>query len=123
MFVFFFSSRRRHTRCALVMEFRRVLFRSPTTVTGRRPRSLRAFNDRRREESLSCSFSKIEWTCRTLRLLWNEWPDRGGASVPYADAYRSEERRVGKECVSKCRSRRPPYNKKTNRIEKEHNKN
>src|SRR3546814_21010664 len=25
---FFFSSRRRHTRCALVMEFRRVLFRS-----------------------------------------------------------------------------------------------
>src|SRR3546814_13817751 len=29
MFVFFFcSSRRRHTRCALVTEFRRVLFRS-----------------------------------------------------------------------------------------------
>src|SRR3546814_12381764 len=26
--LFFFSSRRRHTRCALVMEFRRVLFRS-----------------------------------------------------------------------------------------------
>src|SRR3546814_4952987 len=25
---FFFSSRRRHTRCALVLEFRRVLFRS-----------------------------------------------------------------------------------------------
>src|SRR3546814_4456577 len=26
---FFFSSRRRHTSCALVLEFRRVLFRSP----------------------------------------------------------------------------------------------
>src|SRR3546814_3648993 len=26
--LFFFSSRRRHTRCALVTEFRRVLFRS-----------------------------------------------------------------------------------------------
>src|SRR3546814_18583733 len=25
-------------------------------------------------------------------------------------AYRSEERRVGKECVSKCRSRGSPYN-------------
>src|SRR3546814_20257861 len=25
-------------------------------------------------------------------------------------AYRSEERRVGKECVSKCRSRWSPYN-------------
>src|SRR3546814_129243 len=28
MWVFFFSSRRRHTRCALGLEFRRVLFRS-----------------------------------------------------------------------------------------------
>src|SRR3546814_20484552 len=28
VFVFFFSSRRRHTRCALVTGFRRVLFRS-----------------------------------------------------------------------------------------------
>src|SRR3546814_17193651 len=27
---------------------------------------------------------------------------------------RSEERRVGKECVSKCRSRREPYHDKTN---------
>src|SRR3546814_5434548 len=27
--LFFFSSRRRQTRCALVLEFRRVLFRSP----------------------------------------------------------------------------------------------
>src|SRR3546814_14507939 len=31
--MFFFSSRRRHTRCALVLEFRRVLFRAP--VSGR----------------------------------------------------------------------------------------
>src|SRR3546814_18200142 len=28
---------------------------------------------------------------------------------------RSEERRVGKECVSTCRSRWTPYNSKTNR--------
>src|SRR3546814_10706706 len=28
MFIFLFASRRRHTRCALVTEFRRVLFRS-----------------------------------------------------------------------------------------------
>src|SRR3546814_2835879 len=27
--LFYISSRRRHTRCALVMEFKRVLFRSP----------------------------------------------------------------------------------------------
>src|SRR3546814_13014740 len=41
---FFFSSRRRHTRCALVLEFRRVLFRSRvaiiaiTTIPSRRRR-------------------------------------------------------------------------------------
>src|SRR3546814_7069887 len=29
LLLFFFSSRRRHTRCALVTGFRRVLFRSP----------------------------------------------------------------------------------------------
>src|SRR3546814_7880877 len=30
--MFFFSSRRRHTRCALVTGFRRVLFRSPAVT-------------------------------------------------------------------------------------------
>src|SRR3546814_9408776 len=34
MYVFFFSSRRRHTRCALVTGFRRVLFRSPAVGDG-----------------------------------------------------------------------------------------
>src|SRR3546814_12591870 len=34
---------------------------------------------------------------------------RGKISGP---AFRSEERRVGKECVSTCRSRWSPYNKK-----------
>src|SRR3546814_7951543 len=41
--LFFFSSRRRHTRCALVTEFRRVLFRSQDRdgrkATGRSRRS------------------------------------------------------------------------------------
>src|SRR3546814_5063223 len=32
---FFFSSRRRHTRCALGLEFRRVLFRSHATLPAR----------------------------------------------------------------------------------------
>src|SRR3546814_20909908 len=30
------------------------------------------------------------------------------------ELHRSEERRVGKECVSKCRSRGSPYHSKTN---------
>src|SRR3546814_16621254 len=36
-------------------------------------------------------------------------------------AFRSEERRVGKECVSTCRSRWSPYHSKKNR--KNHNAN
>src|SRR3546814_1158618 len=33
----------------------------------------------------------------------------GGAAAPPAETGRSEERRVGKECVSTCRSRWSPY--------------
>src|SRR3546814_12711614 len=32
------------------------------------------------------------------------------STVPHANPLRSEERRVGKECVSTCRSRWSPYN-------------
>ena len=34
---------------------------------------------------------------------------QGGTSLPDRDYYRSEERRVGKECVCWCRSRWSPY--------------
>src|SRR3546814_19905846 len=37
-----------------------------------------------------------------------------------SDVRRSEERRVGKECVSKCRSRWSPYSSKTKRKIKRH---
>src|SRR3546814_11337652 len=33
----------------------------------------------------------------------------GTLSIAFGSAYRSEERRVGKECVSTCRSRWSPY--------------
>src|SRR3546814_11634255 len=35
--------------------------------------------------------------------------DRRGVPVGRGNGYRSEERRVGKECVSTCRSRWSPY--------------
>src|SRR3546814_13790472 len=41
--------------------------------------------------------------CSSSRLAW--W---GGERVGFAEV-RSEERRVGKECVSTCRSRWSPY--------------
>src|SRR3546814_7679107 len=41
---------------------------------------------------------------------FQSWPIPSGGV--YADIERSEERRVGKECVSTCRSRWSPYHKK-----------
>src|SRR3546814_9174930 len=85
---FFFSSRRRHTRCAL--------------VTG--------------VQTCALPISTERVACRL-----GHRPDRGQASESnFARpagwsprcARRSEERRVGKECVSTCRSRWSPYHYK-----------
>src|SRR3546814_2594677 len=92
---FFFSSRRRHTRCAL--------------VTGVQ----------------TCALPIFKTLLETLRVLAGEaherkqapavtWAARGkgarvGNSVRLVSLSRSEERRVGQECVSTCRSRWSPY--------------
>src|SRR3546814_9718530 len=80
IFVFFFSSRRRHTRCAL--------------VTGVQ----------------TCALPISYWYhAHTLA----EQTGLYGAIIVEPKqapaARRSEERRVGKECVSTCRSRWWPY--------------
>src|SRR3546814_8665231 len=72
---FFFSSRRRHTRCALVTGVQTCVFRSAFGLS--------------RNFMLSLTM---------LVLL-------GAADM----ISRSEGRRVGKECVSTCRSRWSPY--------------
>src|SRR3546814_2097425 len=83
-FFFFFSSRRRHTRCAL--------------VTGVQTCALPIYqlaNPLRREGD------------RTTDQLLVRPSGRLGAFREHVA--RSEERRVGKECVSTCRSRWSPY--------------
>src|SRR3546814_10580023 len=77
---FFFSSRRRHTRCAL--------------VTGVQ----------------TCALPI--WDFKTCQ--WHVLPGERLGLGPQAKGQgfqdvRSEERRVGKECVSTCRSRWAPY--------------
>src|SRR3546814_10560313 len=83
LFSFFFSSRRRHTRCALVtgVQTCALPISDAWRIVGRRQQV-----DHQRAEDLDLA------------------GDAGDAYV-----HRSEERRVGKECVSTCRSRWSPY--------------
>src|SRR3546814_10739274 len=94
LIVFFFSSRRRHTRCALVtgvqtcalpiLSFNRsVTFNFTGAISG--PGSIAQIG-----------------TGTTVLTATNSI---GAARVDD----RSEERRVGKACVSTCRSRWSPY--------------
>src|SRR3546814_10034195 len=76
--IFFFSSRRRHTRCAL--------------VTG--------------VQTCALPISLMDWShCIPPRIADGGRIISGRPGCPW----RSEERRVGKECVSTCRSRWSPY--------------
>src|SRR3546814_3655170 len=85
-YIFFFSSRRRHTRCAL--------------VTGVQTCAL----------PISCG---EERACQAVLLHLAGGGEGklllGGEADEARHLVRSEERRVGKECVSTCRSRWSPY--------------
>src|SRR3546814_6314955 len=89
-FFFFFSSRRRHTRCALVTGVQTCAL--PISPKARRRPRVRA-NPR---------------SSRSVKLTRRKWP-RLPTMRNRAPGGRSEERRVGKECVSTCRSRWSPY--------------
>src|SRR3546814_6028724 len=87
--VFFFSSRIRHTRCALVtgvqtcalpISFLMLASASRRSITVSKP----GYKPRRCQSLPICACTH----------LWRR---------------RSEERRVGRECVSTCRSRWSPY--------------
>src|SRR3546814_8813990 len=99
MCCFFFSSRRRHTRCAL--------------VTGVQTCALPIYADgtvggERLVVHAPVQADEIEGVAERLRRAQDERveePDLDGRQ----GVERSEERRVGKECVSTCRSRWSPY--------------
>src|SRR3546814_7714131 len=84
-FMFFFSSRRRHTRCAL--------------VTGVQTCALPIYEDRANRENYQ--FPRQCPVCGSE----TERPVDEAVRRCTAGLSRSEERRVGKECVSTCRSR------------------
>src|SRR3546814_15157309 len=56
---------------------------------------------------------------RTIeQRTWRALKEKASPSVMQALAARSEERRVGKECVGKCRSRWAPANEKNKIVHK-----
>src|SRR3546814_9521293 len=104
MSVFFFSSRRRHTRCALVTGVQTCAL--PILLGKVRAQQVDRDDLAKHEQVLpvlidgDAAFAGqgIVWECL------------GFSGVPgYNTGGRSEERRVGKECVSTCRSRWSPY--------------
>src|SRR3546814_3992589 len=84
--LFFFSSRRRHTRCALVTGVQ----------TCALPISHTRINNYQKE------IAKVMQGGFTIM-------QRNRLLVSITSRDRSEERRVGKECNSTCRSRWSPY--------------
>src|SRR3546814_9586395 len=102
---FFFSSRRRHTRCALVTGVQTCAL--PISGAGQPVQAPRS----RPHQGRAADHGHPEG-------------DPGGAAPPalsehdpHAIKGRSEERRVGKECVSTCRSRWSPYHSKRKKRE------
>src|SRR3546814_13298975 len=98
LMVFFFSSRRRHTRCALVTGVQTCAL----PISSRTSRTISP-SSRRPGKGRTAG----------LREQGQHSVPEGKTPVESATVGRSEERRVGKECVSTCRSRWSPYHYKT----------
>src|SRR3546814_2458068 len=93
--VFFFSSRRRHTRCAL--------------VTGVQTCALPISYQLTIEPLGQTVEVEQEQTILDACLRQGVWLPHACCHGLCGTCKRSEERRVGKECVSTCRSRWSPY--------------
>src|SRR3546814_4368993 len=89
--VFFFSSRRRHTRCALVTGVQTCAL----PISNFHP----AYNGNILVNAMTVGIAPAD------RIFYSE---AAGVGNPIVYVGRSEERRVGKECVSTCRSRWSP---------------
>src|SRR3546814_4412146 len=97
--LFFFSSIRRHTRCALVTGVHTCAL---PILTAEFPAFELTFGNRSPEPA----FRRRRFAAQPLRLQRFARAEFAGRPTPGPT---SAARRVGKECVSTCRSRRSPY--------------
>src|SRR3546814_10042893 len=107
VFFFFFSSRRRHTRCALVTGVQTCAL-PISSIPPRDPRGGEPSNADSMVEGYRAR-SKTPPPFALRRMVPLPGTGRGGTYFSASRDRRSEERRVGKECVSTCRSRWSPY--------------
>src|SRR3546814_3593727 len=105
--IFFLSSRRRHTRCAL--------------VTGVQTCALPISDPSQAPDGCSALYVLVPVAHRTPHIDWAarraEFRALAFRQLARIGLPRSEERRVGKECVSTCRSRWSPYHSKKKQIQ------
>src|SRR3546814_9847291 len=99
--LFFFSSRRRHTRCALVTGVQTCALPISETGCSRGIEKFQSGPSRRSGTDAS--------TTDGLPLPASILPSSARRPRRQSPSSRSEERRVGKECVSTCRYRWSPY--------------
>src|SRR3546814_14743806 len=101
LYLFFFSSRRRHTRFALVTGVQTCALPISLSLSGGQ-------RGRRRR----CRYPHRCW--RSIVVWIDAFPPRSCRVARETRCIeRSDERRVGTECVSTCRSRWSPYHYKT----------
>src|SRR3546814_15149967 len=111
---FFFSSRRRHTRCALVTGVQTCALPISLMVRVAEAQvpclsimNMPPLPYLKRIPGLDAA--KLDG-CYTNAHVWDRFdPDLMTLCSPDPQAFRSEERRVGKGCVSTGRSRWSPY--------------
>src|SRR3546814_18729541 len=101
--LFFFSSRRRHTRCALVTGVQTCAL--PISLDAARQRHEPTRPVGLRKFALAPAGVAADAIGQDPALEQRRF-------LVLEVEFRSEERRVGKACVSKCNSRGPPYHKK-----------
>src|SRR3546814_1203013 len=109
-----FASRRRHTRCALVTVFRRVLFRSPRHPPSRRATSaagILILVPTRKQPISPASIRLWIWRDEHCQRSASSSVVKGRGPIIYGSpvSARLVERRCREERVSKCRLRGGAY--------------